>query len=353
MGKDLSMSSSASSRHVGYDMLRVLACLMVVILHASAQNWYLTAPAEGEWGGMHIWNSAARSAVPIFFMISGALFLNAPRPGKKFLTRNIPRLLSVFIVWSVLYGIDAMTVPGVLENPARLIDYAMAGHYHLWFLPAMIGVYILLPVLYAIAHYENGWALRLYLPVFLIFGIICGTAAAFDGMLPWAVSVGFAKIAPELCGYCGYFLLGYALTKIDTARLRPWMLMLIFAVSVGITAAAGILYSRHTGVPTALLHGEFTLPTFAEAVSLFLLFRAVKISPESRTARVFGELSACTLGIYLLHPFVMERLLAYGFGTTVIHAGIGVLLVTAVVTLICLAVSAALRRIPVIGKWIM
>ncbi len=345
--------SSSSSRHVGYDMLRVLACLMVVLLHASAQNWYLTSPAEGEWVFMHIWNSAARSAVPIFFMISGALFLNGPRPGKKLLTRNIPRLLSVFIVWSVLYGIDAMTVPGVLENPLKLIDQAMVGHYHLWFLPAMIGVYLLLPALYAIAHYENGWALRAYLPVFLIFAVLCGTVDAFDGMIPWAVSVGFAKIAPELCGCCGYFLLGYALTKIDTARLRRWVLILIFIAATAIVAVSGILYSRHTGVPTALLHADFTLPTFAEAVSLFLLFRTVNLSPESRTARVFGELSACTLGIYLLHPFVMERLLAYGFGTTVIHAGLGVLLVTAVVALICLAVSAVLRRIPVVGKWIM
>ncbi len=347
------MSSSASARHVGYDMLRTLACMMVVILHASAQYWYLTPPSEGEWALLHIWNTSARCAVPIFFMISGALFLHGPRPGKKFFTRNIPRLACVFIVWSVLYGIDAMTVPGVLADPLKLFDHAMAGHYHLWFLPSMIGVYLLLPALYAIAHYENGWALRAFLPVFLIFGIICGTAAAFDGMLPWGVSVAFAKIAPELCGCCGYFLLGFALTNIDVSRVPRTVWILICILSVGITAAVGILYSRHTGRATALLHGEFTLPTFAEAVSLFFLFRTVKVSPASRTGRLFTELSACTLGIYLLHPFVMERLQAYGFDSLFLHAGIGVPLLSFAVILICLTVSAFLRRIPVVGKWIL
>lgn len=346
------MPKTNTPRYVGYDMLRCLACVMVVLLHASAQHWYALDPVHPEWVAMHVWNTATRAAVPIFFMISGALFLNAPAPGKKLWTRNIPRLLCVFIVWSTLYGIDTMTLPGLLANPAKLIDHAMVGKYHLWFLPAMIGVYLLLPALYAIVHYEGGRALRPYLAVFGIFGIVCGTVAAFDGILPWAVSVGFAKIVPELCGCSGYFILGYALTKMDVSCLRRWMLLLIFAVSVGIASAAGILYSRHIGVPVALMHGDFTVTTFAEAVSLFLLFRTVKADPDSRCAKVFGELSACTLGIYLLHPFVMEMLLHFGFGTMIVHAGIGTVLVTVAVTAICLCVTAVLRRIPVVGKWI-
>ena len=345
--------SSSSTRHIGYDMLRTLACIMVVLLHVSAQYWYLTPTSDTEWVFMHIWNSSTRCAVPIFFMISGALFLQASPPGKKFFTRNIPRLACVFILWSTLYGIDAMTLGGALEKPFKIFDYAMAGHYHLWFLPAMIGVYLLLPALYAIAHYENGWALRAFLPVFLIFGIVCGTVAAFDGMIPWGISMAFAKIAPELCGCCGYFLLGYALTKLDATRVPRLVWILIYAVSVAITALAGILYSRHTGTATALLHAEYTATTFAEAVSLFLLFRTVKVSASSRTGRIFTELSACTLGIYLLHPFILERLQTFGFDTRTFHAAFSIPLVMLAVVLICLLVSALLRRIPYAGKWIL
>jgi len=325
---------------------------MVVIIHASAQHWYTTAPAEADFAAMHAWNSAVRAAVPIFFMISGALFLSAPPPGKKLWTRNLPRLVSVYVIWSILYGVDAMSLSGLLAEPEMLFANALSGHYHLWFMPAMIGVYLLMPALYAVAHYDGGRALRPYLTVFAVFGILCGTVASLSDMLPWTVSSLFGKIVPELCGVCGYFLLGYALTKIDPAHVRRWPLLAIFAVSVTAVAAAGILYSRYSGTPTALLYGEFTLPTFAEAVCLFLLFCTVKTPPDSRTARVFAELSACTLGIYLLHPFVMEHLLTLGFGTTVLPAWLGVPAVSAASAVICLAVTAVLRRIPVLGKWI-
>lgn len=339
-------------RNVAFDMLRTLACLMVVLLHTSSQMWYVTAPSDPNWVAMHIWNTATRSAVPIFFMISGALFLNAPPPGKKLWTRNIPRLLSVYVIWSLFYGVDNMNIPGFLANPLGVIDHAVEGRYHLWFLPSMIGVYLLLPALYAIVHYDGGRALRPYLWVFGIFGILCGTIAAFEGMLPWAVSQGFAKITPELCKCCGYFILGYVLSRIDPARLRRWPLIAIFCAAVGVTSLAGILFSQHAGTPTPLLHGNFTAPTCTEAVCLFLLFRTVKQPKSTRTARIFGRLSACTLGIYLLHPFALDMLRKFGFYVGICPAWVSVPIVAAAVTLICLAVTAALRRIPVAGKWI-
>lgn len=345
-------NTTSGARRVGFDVLRCLACLMVVLLHAAAQNWYVLSPSDPEWVAMHVWDTATRCAVPIFFMISGALFLAGPPPGVRFWTRNLPRLVSVYIVWSLLYGVDNMTLDGFFADPAGVIDQAMVGHYHLWFLPAMIGVYLLMPVLYAMVHYEDGRALRPYLIVFAVFGIGAGTIAAFDGYLPWALSVGAAKIVPELCGYCGYFILGYVLARAELPWLRRWMTAAVFLVSVTLTAVAGICLSRDAEGPLAFLHGEFTLPTALEAVSLFLFFRTVSVRPDSRAGRMFARLSACTLGVYLLHPFVMEHLLVYGFTTTLIPAWAGVPMVALAVTAVCLAVTAVLRRIPLIGKWI-
>lgn len=346
------MAEMKTKRIVGYDMLRTLACVMVVVLHASAQYWSHLDPAGGEWAALHVWNVLTRSAVPLFFMLSGALFLNGSPPGRKLWTRSIPRLFAAYLLWSTLYAVDTMSLPGVLADPTALVGIIVKGHYHLWFLPAMIGVYLLLPALYAIAHYDGGRALRPFCIVFVVFGILSGTAAAFDGLIWWEMSIAFAKIAPELCGVCGYFLLGYALTQIDLSRLRRWMLLLIFTVSAGAAALAGILYSRHAGAPMPFLFGDYTLTTFAEAVILFLLFRTVKIPAESRTARIFAELSACTMGIYLLHPFVLEHLAACGFDTLILPAWAGVPVVSAAVAVLCLIASALLRRIPAVGKWI-
>lgn len=340
------------TRAVGYDLLRVTACVMVLILHASAQMWYAVPVNEPDWVALHVWNTLTRASVPIFFLLSGALLLNAPPPGKSLWTKRIPRLVVAYVVWSLLYGIDNMNLSGVLEHPLGLIDQALVGKFHLWFMPTMIGVYLLLPALYAIAH--DARALRPYLWVFGMFGIVGGTVAALEGLLPWAVSNAFSKVTPELCKCCGYFLLGYALTKVDLARIRRWRwaLLALFAVTVALTAWVGVLQSRRVGVAVALLHDNFALPTALEAVCLFLLARTCRIDPASRTARVLAWLSGCTLGVYLLHPFVMDVLQRMGFASTTIPAWVGVPALTVVVGLICFAVTALLRLIPVVGKWV-
>lgn len=113
-----------------------------------------------------------------------------------------------------------MTIPGFLTDPTGVIGQALAGRYHLWFLPAMIGIYLVLPALYGAVHYENGRALKPLLWVFGLFGILSGTVIGLEGILPGELVLAAHKITPELCGYCGYFILGYALSRIDPARLR-------------------------------------------------------------------------------------------------------------------------------------
>ncbi len=347
-------TTSRPPRTVGYDVLRVVACVMVVVLHASAQMWYDVPVTEADWVALHAWNTVTRSAVAIFFMLSGALLLNAPPPGRSLWTRRIPRLVAAYVAWSLLYGIDNMNVSGFLENPSGLIGQALVGRFHLWFMPSMIGVYLLLPALYAIAHHENGKALKSYLWVFGIFGIASGTVAALEGLLPWAVSSAFAKVVPELCKCCGYFLLGYALTKLDAARIRTWRwaLLALFAVTVTLTAVLGVLQSQKVGVAVALLHDNFALPTAVEAVCLFLIARTCRIDPASRAARLFAELSACTLGVYLMHPFVMDQLKKLGLTATTLPAWLGVPVLACAMAVISFGLSALLRRIPVVGKWL-
>lgn len=58
------------------DYLRVFATFGVVILHVSAQNWYVADINSFEWLVFHFFDSVVRWGVPVFVMISGTLFLN-------------------------------------------------------------------------------------------------------------------------------------------------------------------------------------------------------------------------------------------------------------------------------------
>lgn len=57
---------SNKTRIVSFDVLRIVASIMVVMLHVSASNWYSISPNRIEWVAMNFYDSMVRSAVPLF-----------------------------------------------------------------------------------------------------------------------------------------------------------------------------------------------------------------------------------------------------------------------------------------------
>ncbi len=65
------------------DNLRGIACLMVVMIHTT--TWYVTnahSVSPVTWDIANVLNSASRVSVPLFFMISGYLFLANAAPSR-------------------------------------------------------------------------------------------------------------------------------------------------------------------------------------------------------------------------------------------------------------------------------
>ena len=73
---DVTTQTKTNGRILYFDFLRVFATLAVMVLHVGAQNWYGTNVSSFEWQTFNFFHSVTRFAVPIFVMISGALFLN-------------------------------------------------------------------------------------------------------------------------------------------------------------------------------------------------------------------------------------------------------------------------------------
>lgn len=65
----------APRRVIYFDVLRVLATFAVIVLHLSAQHWADTDVFSNAWLAFNLYGGIVRWSVPIFVMISGALFL--------------------------------------------------------------------------------------------------------------------------------------------------------------------------------------------------------------------------------------------------------------------------------------
>ena len=158
---------TVSARNISLDLLRIVATLAVVMLHTAKRVWYNIPVSTSGWYVSNIYLSAVRWAVPVFVMISGALFLTREIDIKKLYRTNILRMVTAFIFWSLFYawlwwmeGLDAK----------EAVKLFIQGNFHLWFLPMIMGIYMALPILKKITESKN--LTRYFLLLSFIFAFV-------------------------------------------------------------------------------------------------------------------------------------------------------------------------------------
>ena len=140
------------TRRYELDLCRILACLMVVMIHLSGSGWHID-PASGAWRVYNLVHTAVRAGIPLFFMISGALFLEREELDLgRLVRRNLVRLLAVYLCWDLLYELVTQAVSAPYHSVGEFLAGMTYGHYHLWFLPAMLTIYLVLPILHGALH---------------------------------------------------------------------------------------------------------------------------------------------------------------------------------------------------------
>ncbi|MDE7407019.1 MAG: acyltransferase, partial [Muribaculaceae bacterium] len=97
----------ARHRVVFLDYLRVLACFMVILVHAceffyvGSDGISIASDYDALWTSLL--NSPCRCAVPLFVMISSWLLVPLDEPVSKFMRRRLTRVVVPFLIWSVCY----------------------------------------------------------------------------------------------------------------------------------------------------------------------------------------------------------------------------------------------------------
>ena len=140
------MQKTERQRVLYIDALRVLACMFVVVLHQSAQKFDKAAVGSYEWTVFNVYDSLTRWAVPVFVMISGALFLDPAKEIrlKTLCRKNLLRIGTAFLFWSALYSIVDYLCGTRLRD---VVSGFITGHVHLWFLYMIGGLYLIVPLL--------------------------------------------------------------------------------------------------------------------------------------------------------------------------------------------------------------
>ena len=125
----------APRRVIYFDVLRIVAIFVVVAVHLSAMHWADVDVNSRAWFAFNLYCTAGKWSVPIFVMISGALFLGREVSISAILKKNVARIATVFLFWSGCYAlVDLIFRHAPLSV---VLSQLITGHYHLWFLYMM------------------------------------------------------------------------------------------------------------------------------------------------------------------------------------------------------------------------
>ena len=124
-------------RIIYLDYLRAIATVSVIILHVAATGWLSYDITSIEWNAINIYDSIVRWTVPVFLMISGALFLKKDVSIKDLYIKYIPKMATVYMFWSAFYVFVEFFLfdPGYPISTPLIINRFIEGHFHLWYIP--------------------------------------------------------------------------------------------------------------------------------------------------------------------------------------------------------------------------
>ena len=319
-------------RVVFVDYIRVVACFLVMLVHAS-ENFY-AADSSGLAGCVSMlvnednrfWvafydGTLGRISVPLFMIVSA--FLLVPMKSgytmTSFYKRRLLRVVPPMVVFMFAYTFlpllwNGMTWEQSMTDLKHLpFNFpSMAGH--LWFMYPLISVYLIIPVVSPWLERASARDERVFLALFFV-----------SSFTPFVHKF----ITPEVWGECfwnGYGLFWYVSGYLGYLVLAHYVRVHIKwsrAKRMRIGAAAAVVGMVFTGwsfwvmgtpgvlIDTPMLEWawEFCTPNIIIATfGVFLMFSCIE---RSSTPRVIAELSRLSFGIYLIHLFFLAPIAAF------------------------------------------
>lgn len=304
---------SIAKRNTGYDVIRIIAIFMVVAIHSHVAPLSVNQGTP-MWYFVMLMQTLCVIAVPLFFMVSGALLLLAEKTitVETLYKSRIPKQAIPFIVWSIVYVL-VRVVMGKIPFSAEAFTSLLyePAYYQFWFMYTLLAIYLLLPVLHTLVKNCDKKKIEYILLLWAVFSIFIPLASRYIHGFKISDHVGLV-----LCeGYIGYFILGYYLSKYkrDVKPCKASLLWVAGVVVTAICAVAEYAYSRETAY-SGFFYQAYVVPGAAVAsVGAFLFFQNKKYKLKEKSVKIITTLSSLSIGVYYIHMLVLTVIEYAGF----------------------------------------
>lgn len=306
--------NTKAKRNINFDLLRIIACMLVICCHVATVEIESGPIFTEKWISAHILNGIGHTGSILFLFLSGTLLLDDQYnfQPKKFYLNNFLKLLVAYQLWVIAYNVIGVIQRGNFETAylKDIVINSIAGQagYHFWYVPVLLGIYLILPMLRAICK-ASKWVPVYFVALFFAIQIVFNAILSFDFKYKYFVELLINRIPLTLVNhYVGYFVMGYVLYRFlkEEKIKRPAVCGGVFFIGgIIIGLSADLVLSVQSGTPVTTFNDIFTISSCFSAVGMFLLMNAKQITFREKWQRMVVTLSGLTFGVYMIHPLFM------------------------------------------------
>lgn len=345
------------NKKTGYlDGLRLLAILVVVLIHTVSGvltgNSASTIMSEGQFCFYNGLKNTCTIGVPIFLMISGALFLS---PDKIITIKTLfGKYLRRIVLALVLFGTGYALLEIVFNTKSFEIRFLWMAFYemllgntwaHMWYLYMLIFIYLFIPVFKCFVKVATKETyLYVLVVLFVIFAVIPFIRETFGFYL--FLSISSVQLS-EFGIYIFYFLAGYYIHQYLFEKNSIKKGLSIVTILLGISLVVLIFMNEY--IKLGIYMNYNSVITVLLSLIMFIIgkmYFGECILP--------GKLRDNIFGIYLIHTFFINLLYKHWNISPLMVGGYVLIPVFVVgIFLISLMTVWILRRIPPLKKYIL
>ena len=294
-------------RDINLDLLKIIACVGVVLLHTEMGGFKETA----SWNFSTYLYYLGTYAIPLFFIVNGYLLLGKREITYSYILQKVKWILITVLSWTIIVWLFKRDFS---VNPIKKLigSLVQKGYFfQFWFFGALILIYICLPVLKQFLNSKRSYLY--FLSVLLVFGLIFELT---NIVLQMPIQTNVIQTF-RLWTWFFYYILGGFIAQFDKDiikhRFKRWMkIVTIFLFLV----SPSILFLLAKTTYHNFFAEYFYDILLVKVVSLgfFLTIFSLSLNQERNKWIVF--LANQTMGVFIIHTYIMkvwEKLFGFNF----------------------------------------
>lgn len=285
------------------DVLRIIACLLVCLLHGVCVYMGTSRPAA-----LTAATVTVVDGTNIFLMISGALLLPVTGDYRQFISRRVNLVAWPLLVWTVVYLVDGF-IHGTKTWYDVLMLPLMPANSILWYLYLIIVVYFTMPVASVVIKAVRRRGIEIYLVLWALSSLIPFEHGMIRSLVPPQHPLSFFN------NCYGYVVLGYYLRHwplpLFTWRHGWWIMALMLLGIVGIPLfefkmQPSLSWQDHVRA----VNNNVSINAVMMSTLFFTVIQNMvgdSYPTQVCWPNVMVMVGKCTFGIYLAHWLLLEQ----------------------------------------------